>query len=36
MVTEEFIEQSPSYSDSSEDSSEESDDDEEQEYHLHD
>ena len=35
-VSEEFIEQSPSYSDSSEDSSEESDDNEEQEYHLHD
>ncbi len=34
-VSEEFIEQSPSYSDSPEDSSEESDD-EEQEYHLHD
>ena len=32
-VSEEFIEQSPSYSDSPEDSSEESDDDEEQEYH---
>ena len=36
MVSEEFIEQSPSYSDSSEDSSEEADDDEDQEYHLHD
>jgi hypothetical protein len=35
-VSEEFIEQSPSYSDSSEDSSEESDDNEEQEYHMHD
>ena len=35
-VTEEFIEQSPSYSDSSEDSIEESDNDEDQEYHLHD
>jgi hypothetical protein len=35
MVSAEFIEQSPSYSDSTEDSSEESDDDEEQEYHLH-
>ena len=32
-VSEEFIEQSPSYSSSPEDSSEESDDDEEQEYH---
>ena len=32
-VSEEFIEQSPSYSNSPEDSSEESDDDEEQEYH---
>jgi hypothetical protein len=36
MVSEEFIEQSPSYSESSEDSSEEADDDEDQEYHLHD
>jgi len=36
MVSEEFIEQSPSYSDSPEDSSEESDDDEEQEYKQHD
>ena len=36
MVSEEFKEQSPSYSESPEDSSEESDDDEEQEYHLHD
>ena len=36
MVSEEFIEQSPSYSDSPEDSSEESDDDEEQEYRQHD
>ena len=36
MVSEEFIEQSPSYSDSTEESSEESDDDEEQKYHLHD
>jgi len=36
MVSEEFMEQSPSYSESSEDSSEESDDDEEQEYHQHD
>jgi hypothetical protein len=35
-VSEEFIEQSPSYSDSAEDSSEEADDDEEQEYHQHD
>ena len=35
-VSGEFIEQSPSYSDSSEDSSEESADDEEQEYHQHD
>ena len=35
-VSEEFIEQSPSYSDDSEDSSEEADDDEEQEYHQHD
>jgi len=35
-VSEEFMEQSPSYSDSSEDSSVESDEDEEQEYHLHD
>jgi hypothetical protein len=35
-VSEEFIEQSPSYSDSSEDSSEEFDDDEEQKYHQHD
>ena len=34
-VSEEFIEQSPSYSDSPEDSSEESDDDEDQEYHQH-
>ena len=32
-VSEEFIEQSPSYSDSSEDSSEEANDDEEQTYH---
>ena len=32
-VSEEFIEQSPSYSNSPEDSNEESDDDEEQEYH---
>ena len=36
MVSEEFIEQSPSYSDSTEESSKESDDDEEQKYHLHD
>lgn len=36
MVSKEFIEQSPSYSDSPEDSSEESDDDEEQEYRQHD
>jgi hypothetical protein len=36
MVSEEFVEQSPSYSDSSEDSSEEADDDEDQEYHQHD
>jgi hypothetical protein len=35
-VSEEFIEQSPSYSDSSEDSSEEADDDEDQTYHEHD
>ena len=35
-VSEEFIEQSPSYSDDSEDSSEEADDDEEQKYHQHD
>ena len=35
-VSEEFIEQSPSYSDSPEESSEESDDDEDQEYHQHD
>jgi hypothetical protein len=35
-VSEEFIEQSPSYSDSSEDSSEEANDDEEQTYHEHD
>jgi len=35
-VSEEFMEQSPSYSNSSEDSSVESDEDEEQEYHLHD
>jgi hypothetical protein len=35
-VSEEFIGQSPSYSDDSEDSSEEADDDEEQEYHQHD
>jgi hypothetical protein len=35
-VSEEFIEQSPSYSDSSEDSGEEFDDDEEQKYHQHD
>jgi hypothetical protein len=34
-VSEEFMEQSPSYSDSSEDASEEADD-EEQEYHQHD
>ena len=34
-VSEEFIEQSPSYSDSSEDSREESDDDEDQGYHQH-
>jgi hypothetical protein len=36
IVSEEFIEQSPSYSDSPEDSREESDDDEEQEYKQHD
>ena len=36
MVSEEFIEQSPSYSDSTEESSKESDDDEEQKYHQHD
>jgi hypothetical protein len=36
MVSEEFKEQSPSYSDSSEESNEEADDNEEQEYHLHD
>jgi hypothetical protein len=36
MVSEEFIEQSPSYSGSPEDSSEEADDDEEQEYRQHD
>jgi hypothetical protein len=35
-VSEEFIEQSPSYSDSSEDSRDEADDDEEQTYHEHD
>jgi hypothetical protein len=35
-VSEEFIEQSPSYSDSPEDSSEEADDDEDQAYHEHD
>jgi hypothetical protein len=35
-VSEEFIEQSPSYSDSPEDSSEESDDDADQAYHQHD
>ena len=35
-VSEEFIEQSPSYSDSPEDSTEESNDDEDQEYHQHD
>jgi hypothetical protein len=35
-VSEEFIEQSPSYSDSAEDSSEEADDDEEQAYEEHD
>ena len=34
-VVEEFKEQSPSYSDSTEDSSEESEDDEDQEHHLH-
>jgi hypothetical protein len=36
MVSEEFKEQSPSYSDSPEESNEEADDNEEQEYHLHD
>lgn len=35
-VSEEFIEQSPSYSDSPEDSNEEADDDEDQEYKEHD
>ena len=35
-VSEEFIEQSPSYSDSPEDSIEEADDDEDQAYHEHD
>lgn len=35
-VSEEFIEQSPSYSDSPEDSNEEADDDEDQEYEEHD
>ena len=35
-VSEEFIEQSPSYSDSPEDSNEEADDDEDQEYDEHD
>jgi hypothetical protein len=35
-VSEEFIEQSPSYSDSPEDSNEEADDDEDQAYHEHD
>jgi hypothetical protein len=34
-VSEEFIEQSPSYSDSPEDSSEEADDDEDQAYQEH-
>jgi len=35
-VSDEFIEQSPSYADSAEDSSEEADDDEEQAYEEHD
>jgi hypothetical protein len=35
-VSEEFIEQSPSYSESPEDSNEEADDDEDQAYHEHD
>ena len=36
QVVEEFIDQSPSYSDSPEDSAVEAEDDEEQEYHEHD
>jgi hypothetical protein len=36
MVAEEFIEESPAYSDSPEDSAEELEDDEEQEYEQHD